>query len=455
MEVKILQKNYDLIIRNGIVVFNDSVKKADIGVYDGKIVEINDEISGDANEIIDALGFHIFPATTDGHVHFNSPGRMDWETIKTGSKAIAAAGGTVYFDMPLNSSPCTLDRKTFQAKLEIAKMDSLCDFGLWGGFSPNNMDKFEELAECGVIGFKAFDCFSGIDEFPGSDDYTFLKGMEQLKKLDLPLMVHCENDKLTSMLTENSRKDGKTGVWDYFAAHAPITEIESISRVISFAEETGCKLIIAHISTTKGVELVTEARRRGVDVFCETIGHYLYLTDYDVERMGTIGKCSPPIRDAENQLKLWGKLFNDEITFISSDHSPCDPKLKEGEFLNVWGGISACQTTLAGLLKHAYHDRKLPLHKIARLTASNVNEVFGIKGKGKIEIGYDADFTLVDLNKEYTLKSEDLFYLHKVSPYVDCNFHGQVVRTILRGTTIYKDGKIVSEPIGKLITPKR
>ena len=95
MEVKILQKNYDLIIRNGIVVFNDSVKKADIGVYDGKIVEINDEISGDANEIIDALGFHIFPATTDGHVHFNSPGRMDWETIKTGSKAIAAAGGTV------------------------------------------------------------------------------------------------------------------------------------------------------------------------------------------------------------------------------------------------------------------------------------------------------------------------------------------------------------------------
>lgn len=106
-------------------------------------------------------------------------------------------------------------------------------------------------------------------------------------------------------------------------------------------------------------------------------------------------------------------------------------------------------------MKHAYHDRKLPLHKIARLTASNVNEVFGIKGKGKIEIGYDADFTLVDLNKEYTLKSEDLFYLHKVSPYVDCNFHGQVVRTILRGTTIYKDGKIVSEPIGKLITPKR
>lgn len=450
-----MHNSYDLILRNGTVVFNDKVQKCDIGVYDGIIVEVSEEIQGNAKEIIDASGLHIFPAATDGHVHFNSPGRMDWETIKTGSQAIAAAGATAYFDMPLNSSPCTMNRKAFQDKLEIARRDSLCDFGLWGGFSPKNMDKFEELAECGVIGFKAFDCFSGIDEFPGSDDYTFLKGMEQLKKLNLPLMVHCENDELTRRLTEEARKNGKTGVWDYFAAHAPITETESISRVISFAEETGCKLIIAHISTAKGVELVTEARKRGVDVSCETIGHYLYLTDYDVERMGTIGKCSPPIRDAENQLKLWGKLFNDEISFISSDHSPCDPKLKNGEFLNVWGGISACQTTLTGLLTEGYHGRKLPLSNIARLTASNVNEIFGIKGKGKIEIGYDADFALVNLNKEYTLMEEDLFYLHKVSPYVNVKFNGQVVRTILRGTTIYKDGKIVSEPIGKLIVPNR
>lgn len=450
-----LQKTYDLIIKNGIAVFDEEVKKADIGVYDGKIVEISEEILGDANEVIDASSLYIFPATTDGHVHFNSPGRMDWETIKNGSQAIAAAGGTSYFDMPLNSSPCTLNRKTFEEKLQIAKNDSLCDFGLWGGFSPNNIDKFEELADCGVIGFKAFACFSGIEEFPGSDDYTFLKGMEQLKKLNLPLMVHCENDELTRRLTEDARKRGKTGVWDYFDAHAPITEIESIARVISFAEETGCKLIIAHISTAKGVELVTEARRRGVNVSCETIGHYLYLTDYDVEHMGTIGKCSPPIRDAANQLKLWGKLFNDEISFVSSDHSPCDPKLKEGEFLNVWGGISACQTTLTGLLTHGYHERKLPLHKIAKLTATNVNEIFGIEGKGRIKVGYDADFTLVDLNREYVLKAEDLFYLHKVSPYVNTKFKGKVVQTILRGTTIYKDGKIVSKPIGRLITPKR
>lgn len=450
-----MQKSYDLIIRNGVCVLNNEIKKADIGVYDGKIVEISEEISGNSNDIIDALGLYVFPATTDGHVHFNSPGRMDWETIKNGSEAIAAAGGTAYFDMPLNSSPCTLDKKSFEKKLEIAKHDSLCDFGLWGGFSPNNIDKLEELAECGVVGFKAFDCFSGIDEFPGSDDYTFLKGMEKLKKINRPLMVHCENDDITRRLTENARKNGKTGVWDYFNAHEPITEIESISKLISFAEETGCKLIIAHISTAKGVEIVTEAKIRGVDVSCESIGHYLYLTDYDVERMGNIGKCSPPIRDIENQLKLWGKLFNDEITFISSDHSPCDPKLKDGEFLNVWGGISGCQTTLSGMLTYGYHDRRLPLNKIAKLTASNVNEVLGIEGKGKIEIGYDADFVLVDLNKEYVLRNEDLFYLHKISPYVGSKFKGKVVRTILRGTTIYDNGKIVSKPIGRLIKPKK
>ncbi|MGE4273815.1 MAG: amidohydrolase family protein, partial [Desulfitobacterium sp.] len=173
----------------------------------------------------------------------------------------------------------------------------------------------------------------------------------------------------------------------------------------------------------------------------------------DVERLGTVAKCSPPIRDNANQSKMWGKLFNNEIAFVSSDHSPCDPKLKDGEFMRVWGGISACQTTLQGILTHAYHGRKFPLVDIARLTAQNVNEIFKIQGKGKIEVGYDADFALVDLNQEFTLQADDLFYKHKVSPYVGDRFRGNVTQTILRGTTIFKDGKIASKPIGKHLKP--
>ncbi|MEL1135656.1 allantoinase AllB [Desulfitobacterium sp. THU1] len=448
-----MSSHYDLIIRNGHVVCPDGVRKADIAVYDEKIVQIADEIPGEAKEVVDATGKYVFPGMTDGHVHFNDPGRTEWETITTGSSALAAGGGVAFFDMPLNCSPCTLDAVNFNNKLAVAQKDSIVDYGFWGGLTSANLDKLDELAECGVIGFKAFSCHSGIDEFPRMDDYTALVGMEKLAKLGLPLMVHCENAEITKELTELSLATNRAGVRDYFAARPPITEIENVSRMITFAEETGCKLLIAHISTAKAIELVTEARKRGVDVRCETIGHYLYLTGDDVERLGTVAKCSPPIRDNANQSKMWGKLFNNEIAFVSSDHSPCDPKLKDGEFMRVWGGISACQTTLQGLLTHAYHDRKFPLVDIAKLTAQNVNEIFKIQGKGKIEVGYDADFALVDLNQEFTLQADDLFYKHKVSPYVGDRFRGNVTQTILRGTTIFKDGKITSKPIGKHLKP--
>lgn len=448
-----MSKRYDVIIRKGMLVCPDGVKQADIAVCDEKIVEIAAEIAGEAKEIIDAAGKHVFPGLTDGHVHFNDPGRTEWETIATGSAALAAGGGVAYFDMPLNCSPCTLDAKNFKAKLAVAQQDSLVDYAFWGGFTPKNLDKLEELAECGVIGFKAFSCFSGIDEFERADDYTALVGMEKLAGLGLPLMVHCENAEITRDLTALALANNQTTVRDYFAARPPITEIENVSRMIAFAEETGCKLIIAHISTARAVELVSQARSRGVDVCCETIGHYLILTDDDVERLGTVAKCSPPIRDANNQTRMWAKLLNGEIAFVSSDHSPCDPKLKNGEFLKVWGGISACQTTLSGLLTHAYHDRKVPLANIAGLTAQHVNEIFKIPGKGKIAVGYDADFALVDLAQAFTLEAEQLFYLHKVSPYVGDRFRGKVTQTILRGTTIFKDGRIVSKPIGKHLRP--
>ncbi|QDR79840.1 allantoinase AllB [Sporomusa termitida] len=449
-----MNKRYEVIIRNGLLVCPEGVIKADVAVCDEKIVEIAEEIAGEARETIDAAGQHVFPGITDGHVHFNDPGRTEWETIATGSQALAAGGGVLYFDMPLNCSPCTLDAKTFNAKLAVAQRDSLVDYGFWGGFTPNNLDKLAELAECGVIGFKAFSCFSGIDEFGRADDYTALVGMETLAKLGLPLMVHCENAEITSALTAKALMHNKTTVRDYFAARPPITEIENVARMISLAEETGCKLIIAHISTARAVALVTEARRRGVDVCCETIGHYLILTADDVEQLGTVAKCSPPIRDPKNQAKMWARLLNGEIAFVSSDHSPCDPKLKDGEFLKVWGGISACQTTLPALLTHAGHARKVALEDIARLTAQNVNEIFNIPGKGKIAVGYDGDFALVDLAKSFALQAEDLFYKHQVSPYVGATFQGTVTQTILRGTTVFKHGRIVSKPIGKHVRPK-
>ncbi|HEX6022294.1 MAG TPA: amidohydrolase family protein, partial [Solirubrobacter sp.] len=188
---------FDLIVRGGHIVTASGVTHADVGVTDGTIAAVEPELKGAAREI-DATGLHVFPGGLDPHVHFNEPGRTHWEGLATGSAALAAGGFTAFFDMPLNSSPPVIDGAAFDAKHEAAKRSSCIDYGLWGGLVPGNADRLEELAERGVIGFKAFMSSSGIDEFPRADDPTLYEGMAICAKLGRLVAVHAENDALTS-----------------------------------------------------------------------------------------------------------------------------------------------------------------------------------------------------------------------------------------------------------------
>src|SRR5881227_2129521 len=184
----------DLIIRHAHLVTPDAVFRADLAVTAGRISEISPTINGAATEEIDATGLHVFPGVIDPHVHFNEPGRTDWEGFATGSSALAAGGGTCFFDMPLNSSPPVLDGASFDLKRAAGEKSSITDFALWGGLTPGNLDRMEELAERGVVGFKAFMCNSGIDDFPCVDDLTLYRGMRKAKKLGLPVAVHAESE---------------------------------------------------------------------------------------------------------------------------------------------------------------------------------------------------------------------------------------------------------------------
>lgn len=447
-------KNYDLIIRGGMVVKDNEVKKLDIGVVDGKIVELSEEISGSTKEEIDVKGKHIFPGGYDCHVHFNEPGRTDWESLWTGSSALAAGGMTSFTDMPLNSTPVTTNGKNFDLKFEKAKKNSLVDYSFWGGLTPNNLDSLEELAERGVVGFKAFTCFSGLEEYKGADDWTLYRGMEIAAKLGLPVSVHAENRDITNSLSEKYQSMGKTSYRDFLNSRPEISEIEAIQRVILFGEETKCKIHIAHVSTDRGVKLVSEARKRGVDVTCETVPQYLAFSEDDLEELGGIGKCCPPLRSIKTLNKLWEETLNGNVDMVCSDHSPSPMSLKtDKNFFKIWGGISGCQSTMNVMLTEGYHNRRISLSKVANIISKNPAKRFGIKDKGKIEVGYDADIVVVNIDEEFTLKSQDLFYMHKVSPLVGLNFKGKIMRTILRGNTIFNDGKIVSEPIGKFLRP--
>jgi allantoinase len=438
----------DLIIRNGIVVSHDAARVSDIAIEAGQIVEIDESIANSAKEEIDATGLHVFSGLIDVHVHFNEPGRKEWEGIQTGSSAFAAGGGTLYVDMPLNSDPPLLTAKEFHVKKEIAERSSVTDFTFWGGLTPDNLEHLPELAELGVIGFKAFMSNSGIAEFKAVDDLSLYKGMQIAAKLNLPVAVHAESESLTSALTQQIRKEGRKSIRDYLESRPIVAELEAITRAILFSEETDCDLHIVHLSSAKGVELVNRAKARGLRVTCETCPHYLYFTEDDLKFLGTVAKCAPPLRNNTERLALWQKVLQGEVDLIASDHSPSPPDIKINEdFFAVWGGISGVQSTLQVLLSNP----DLALSDIVKLTAINPAQRLKFDKKGRLEAGYDADLTLVDLSKSQTLSKEDLFYRHKQSPYVGSTFRGVIKQTVLRGQAIYKDGSFVSKPIGKFV----
>ncbi|NNJ13078.1 allantoinase [Chloroflexales bacterium ZM16-3] len=447
---------YDLIIREGMVVTPGGVAAADVAVSEGMIAAIGPELGGAAREEIAAAGTHVLPAMIDAHVHFNEPGRTHWEGWASGSRALAAGGGALCFEMPLNASPPTLDAASFALKRAAAEASSLADFALWGGLIPGSIDRLDELAACGVIGFKAFMSNSGIDDFRAADDLTLYEGMIRAARLGLPVAVHAESEALTSALATRALAADRTTARDYLASRPVLAELEAIQRALLFAGQTGCALHIVHVSSGAGVALVAEARARGVDVTCETCPHYLALTEDDVERIGAAAKCAPPIRGHADQGELWARLLAGQIDLVASDHSPAPPEMKgAGEnFFALWGGIAGVQSTLGILLEEGHHRRGMAMAAVAGLTAGNVARRFGIAArKGQIAPGYDADLALVNLGDRAALRREDLLDRHRLSPYVGRAMGGRVVRTIRRGQTIFADGRAANGAGGALVMP--
>ena len=428
----------DFIIRGVRVIDAAQDQIADVGINDGRISAVEPTLSENAPVEVDGRGLALFPGGIDPHVHFNQPGRTDWEGLSSGTAALAKGGMTSFFDMPLNSSPVTTTVAAFDDKRRLMDAHARVNGYLWGGLVPGNLADLAGLAERGVIGFKAFMSNSGIDEFQTADDATIYRGMQTLAPLGKILAVHAENDSITGALAAEARNAGRLGVRDYLNSRPAIAEIEAIQRLIFFAGETGCKLHIVHVSTGRGVDLVAQARAQGVDVTCETCPHYLVLTDEDVERLGAVAKCAPPIREAHEQAALWEKLADGTLPMVASDHSPAPMDLKQGQdFFAIWGGIAGCKSTLSLLLTYGYHAHRLTLSQIAAVTSYNTAQRFGLPSKGAIQPGMDADLTLVNLDAEYILTAEMLEYRHKISPYVGLPLRGNIVKTWVGGKQVY------------------
>jgi allantoinase len=442
----------DVIFRGGHLVTADAVVRADVGIRDGVVEKIETEIADAATEVVDASGLHLFPGAIDAHVHFNEPGRTEWEGFASGSSALSVGGGTAFFDMPLNSSPATLDVAAFDAKRAAATSVSRADFALWAGLTPANTGELRSLAARGAVGFKAFMCDSGIDEFARADVATLRDGMRIAADLGAIVAVHAESQPMIERLTAEMRRRGN-GWRDYLDSRPIQAEIDAIGTAIDLARETGAKLHVVHVSTAAGVDSISSARSKGVDVSAETCPHYLLLTDVDQDRLGAIAKCSPPLRSKAERDRLWDRLADGSILFVGSDHSPAPANMKQGDdAFSIWGGIAGVQSTLTSLL---CRDRKLALPLVGKLTSTRVADRFGFPSKGRISVGYDADLVLVDLKSDFVLTRDMLLDRHRASPYVGRRFDAKVRQTWLRGRCVARDGKVVGPPAGRLITPER
>src|SRR5258708_6796366 len=446
----------DLVVRGGQIVTPDGVKRADLGILEGKIVQMAPEIDDDAIATLDASGSHVFPGIIDAHVHFNEPGRVEWEGLASGSAALAAGGGACFFDMPLNSEPPVLDAARLREKRLLAEKQSCTDFALWGGLVPGNLDKLAGLKAAGAIGLKAFMCDSGIASFPRVDATTLREGMKRAAKLGMLVAVHAEDDALAARFTAAQKAKGRTDARAFLASRPVEVELAAIRQALEIAGETGCALHIVHVSSPEGIALIAEARAQRVDVTAETCSHYLLLNEKDVVRLGAVAKCAPPLRDEKRRLALWAELRAGRIQTVGSDHSPAPPEMKTAkDFFAIWGGIAGVQHGFELLFNECAETWAKDLPVLAAVLARNVASRFRLDDrKGLLAEGRDADFCLLRPAAARTIEAADLWTRHPLTAYLGRTSRVRVTHTYVRGCAVWADGGLTNRPqSGQFIKP--
>lgn len=416
----------------------------DAAVSEGKWVAISERLGSGNGVGIDGFGKILLPGVIDAHVHFNEPGRTNWEGISTGSSALAAGGGTAFFDMPLNSSPPVLDASGVLEKRKLCEEQSRTDFAIWGGLTPKSLGAMDEMADEGVIGFKAFMCGSGLEEFGKAGRKVLLEGMKMAARRGLVVGVHAEDETVVSKyMPTKAAASISEGMKQWFASRPVEAELAAIRIAMDLAGEAGAKLHVVHVTHPDCLDLISTGKAEGVDVTAETCPHYLLLNTETGALIGANAKCAPPLREREVVGGLWDSL--DQVDTMGSDHSPSPPEMKTGEdVFAIWGGIAGCQNGIELVCNRAL-ERGMSLGSMSEKWRANVLRRFRIAGAG-IEVGADADFFLLAGGSGRVGEGEQLSR-HRLSPYIGMEREWRVAGTWLRGE------RVGSETRGRFLRP--
>ena len=453
----------DLIIRGRRVVLPDALVSASIQIHDGRIISVDSYDEGGADcEVIEVDEESVvMPGLVDTHVHINEPGRTSWEGFRTATLAAAAGGVTTLVDMPLNSVPPTTTVSGFTSKLNAANGNCHVDTGFWGGVVPGNTAELAGLHHAGVVGFKCFLVPSGVDEFPHVTEEHLREAMPELTRLGALLIVHAElpgpidSTGIGPGYEAPDKKLSGTVYQTFLKSRPRAAENEAVELMIRLSREFNTRVHIVHLSSAEVVPMLRAATGSGTRITAETCPHYLYFAAEDIHDRATEFKCCPPIRERENREALWQALADGTIDTVVSDHSPCpqDMKLREsGDFLKAWGGISSLQLRLPVIWTEA-SKRGFSLLDISRWLARAPARLVGLDGrKGEIAAGGDADLVIWNPEKQFRVTPAMLHHRHRFTPYAGEVLSGVVLRTFLRGRTVYDSGKFVGVPQGLFLS---
>jgi len=458
----------DLLVKNGLAYVDGVFKKCDIGVKDGKIACVSEcGLFEDAKEVIDAEGKYVIPGGIDTHVHVRSPGHDDREDFYTGTMSAAQGGCTTILEHPI-STPPQYKKEILDNRKRIAKDLCVVDYAFYGAAGGEFPEEITKLAEEGIVAYKSFlhKAPEGRDkEFVGltlSSDAEIMVGMREIAKTGLMMASHAENDSLISYNIAKMRKEGHTAPLDHCKSRPPITEYSTVAKLIMFAKETGCKLELAHMSTTQSMELAKKAKFEGQPVFVETCPHYLLLDETALEKFGPFARCNPPLRPREMVEELWNYVNDGTIDFIGSDHGPFLLSEKEqgnDDIFKAFCGAPGVDLRLPLMLDAAARG-KTTIEKVVELLCVNPARCFNIyPQKGTLSAGADADIVVFDMNDTMLVDRNQSYCKAKETART---FDGLTLKcklnhTIVRGRVLMTDGVVDenTKGYGQLVLPNK
>ena len=440
------EPTYDLVIRAERVCTTAGFQPREVAITAGRIEAmepLGNDLSG-ADVIELAPEEVLLPGLVDTHVHVNEPGRTDWEGFETATRAAARGGVTTIIDMPLNSIPPTVSVAALGEKVAATEGKRHVNVGFWGGAIPGNKADLRGLHDAGVFGFKCFLLHSGVEEFPPLDPDQLEEDLAELATFDARMIVHAEDSRTIDRATQPEGDQ-----YEKFLHSRPRSaENLAIAEVIARARWTGAKVHILHLSSSDALPMIASAKRDGVHITAETCPHYLTLASEDIPAGNTAYKCCPPIREAANRDLLWQGLTDGTIDCIVTDHSPSTLELKHldtGDFGTAWGGVASLQLSLA-VMWTAARARGISLERVVEWMASKPAALAGLRSKGTIAVGYDADLSIFAPDDAFVVRADQLEHKNPITPYDQRSLSGVVRRTLLAGKDIDFD-----QPAGELI----